>query len=130
MDARTQIRSIFRNMLRIQHAADGRLPPQGAAGGVSKQVPTLRCAHRATGDALLNFLQFVRISEYDLAYFLAQDKPENLSCHPDFYLRPRDIWRCAILVQRGKIIQGIARLIPRNRSDVLNIIPNRRRVPI
>ena len=67
-------------MLRIQHAADGRLRPQGDAGGVSKQVPTLRCAHRATGDALLNFLQFVRISEYDLANFLSQDKPENLSC--------------------------------------------------
>ncbi len=38
MDARTQIRSIFWNMLRIHHAADGRLPPQGAPGGVSKQA--------------------------------------------------------------------------------------------
>ena len=38
MDARTQIRSIFRNMLRIEDAADGRLPPQGTPGGVSKQA--------------------------------------------------------------------------------------------
>jgi hypothetical protein len=39
MDARTQIRSIFRNMLKIEDAADGRLPPQGAAGGVSELAP-------------------------------------------------------------------------------------------
>ena len=38
MDARTQIRGIFRNMLRIEDAADGRLPPQGTPGGVSKQA--------------------------------------------------------------------------------------------
>jgi hypothetical protein len=38
LDARTQIRSIFRNMLRIEDAADGRLPPQGTPGGVSKQA--------------------------------------------------------------------------------------------
>ena len=38
LDVRTQIRSIFRNMLRIEDAADGRLPPQGAPGGVSKQA--------------------------------------------------------------------------------------------
>ena len=39
-DAMTQIRSIFRNMLEIENAADGRLPPQGAAGGVSKKALT------------------------------------------------------------------------------------------
>ncbi len=33
-----QIRSIFRNMLRIEDAADGRLPPQGAPGEVYKQA--------------------------------------------------------------------------------------------
>ena len=38
LDARTQIRSIFRNMLRIEDAADGRLQPQGTPGGVSKQA--------------------------------------------------------------------------------------------
>ena len=47
LDASTQIRSIFRDMLRIQHAADGRLPLQGAPGGVfqtgSKCI--LRCTH-------------------------------------------------------------------------------------
>ncbi len=36
MDARTQIRSIFRNMLKIEDAAHGRLPPPGAHGGVLK----------------------------------------------------------------------------------------------
>ena len=38
MDASTQIRSIFRNMLEIENAVDDRLPPQGAAGEVSKQA--------------------------------------------------------------------------------------------
>ena len=36
MDATTHIRSIFRIMLKIEDVADGPLPPQGAAGGVSK----------------------------------------------------------------------------------------------
>ena len=36
IDARTQIRSIFRNMLKIEDAAHGRLPPPGAHGGVLK----------------------------------------------------------------------------------------------
>jgi hypothetical protein len=38
LDARTQIRGIFQDMLRIEDAADGRLPPQGAPDGVSKQA--------------------------------------------------------------------------------------------
>lgn len=38
MDARTQIRSVFRNMLKIQDAAGGPLPPQGTPVGGSKQA--------------------------------------------------------------------------------------------
>ena len=41
MDARMQIQGIFWNMLKIEDAADGRLPPQCAAGGVSKQALSL-----------------------------------------------------------------------------------------
>jgi len=39
MDARMQIRGISWNILKIENAADGRLPPQCAAGGVSKHAP-------------------------------------------------------------------------------------------
>ena len=63
MDARTQIRSIFRNMLRIEDAADGRLPPQGTPGGVSKQAlkkPGIRAmnALRNLSQALLHRFRF------------------------------------------------------------------------